>query len=139
MFRTKFAVRYSETDQMGVVHHSRYFPWFEAARTDFFQASGYSYAQVEKDGVLLPLVDCYCKFLTGAQYGDDVIIEIALTKVGVAKCVFEYRVLRGKDEMLLATGYTTHGFTDHDFRPLNIKKVNPEVYQKLLQMKEADA
>lgn len=138
MFRTKFAVRYSETDQMGVVHHSRYFPWFEAARTDFFKSSGYSYAQVEKDGVLLPLVDCYCKFLTGAQYGDDVIIEIALIKVGVAKCVFEYRVLRGGDEQLLATGYTTHGFTDREFRPLNLKKVNPSVYQRLLQMKEAD-
>ena len=137
MFQTTFPVRYSETDQMGVVHHSRYFPWFEAARTEFFKSCGYSYAQVEADGVLLPLVDCYCKFLTGARYGDDVTIETALTKVGVAKCVFEYRVLRTSDSVLLATGYTTHGFTDPSFRPLNLKKVNFKVYEKLLKMKEA--
>ncbi len=138
MFRTQFAVRYSETDQMGVVHHSRYFPWFEAARTEFFKAYGYSYAQVEADGVLLPLADCYCKFTSGAKYGDDVIIEASLAKVGVAKCVFEYRVLRAGSEELLASGYTTHGFTDKNFRPHNLKKVNPDVYKRLLQMKEAD-
>ncbi len=134
MFSTKLAVRYSETDQMGVVHHSRYFPWFEVARTEFFKSSGMSYDEVERRGVMFPLVDCYCKFIEGAKYGDEVEIEVALEKLGVAKCKFVYRVLRCGDGRLLATGYTTHGFTALDFRPLNIKKANPEVYEMLCKL-----
>ena len=37
---TKLSVRYSETDMMGIVYHSRYYPWFEVARTDFIKAAG---------------------------------------------------------------------------------------------------
>lgn len=134
MFSTKLTVRYSETDRMGVVHHSRYFPWFEVARGEFFASSGMSYAEVERRGVMFPLVDCYCKFIEGARYGDEVEIEVLLEKLGVAKCRFAYRVLRCGDKKLLATGYTTHGFTDHSFRPLNVKKSNPEVYEMLSKL-----
>lgn len=135
MFRTKITVRYAETDRMGVVHHSRYFPWFEVGRTEFFKWSGMTYDEVESQGVLLPLVDCYCKFIKGAQYGDDVWIEVSLTKLGVAKCMFEYRVIRFSDDELLATGYTTHGFTTHDFIPINLKKSYPEIYDNLLELR----
>ncbi|MEG2380910.1 MAG: thioesterase family protein [Oscillospiraceae bacterium] len=135
MFRTKITVRYSETDRMDVVHHSRYFPWFEVGRTEFFKDSGMSYAEVEKAGVLLPLVDCYCKFIIGAKYPDDIWIEVSLTKLGVAKCTFEYNVIRCIDDVLLAKGYTTHGFTTTDFSPVNIKKNYPEIYKNLLVLR----
>ncbi|MBO5364055.1 MAG: acyl-CoA thioesterase [Clostridia bacterium] len=131
MFRTKIQVRYCETDRMGVVHHSRYFPWFEVGRTEFFKSSGMSYDQVEQQGVLLPLVDCYCKFMQGAVYGDDVWVEVTLAELGVAKCKFSYRVIRTSDETLLATGTTTHGFTSPEFKPLNLKKAYPEIYRLL--------
>ena len=32
-------VRYAETDQMGIAHHSNYAVWFEVARTDFIKAA----------------------------------------------------------------------------------------------------
>lgn len=38
---THLTVRYAETDMMGIVHHSRYYPWFEVARTDFIKKIGY--------------------------------------------------------------------------------------------------
>ena len=37
---THLVVRYAETDMMGIVHHSRYYPWFEQARTDFVKKIG---------------------------------------------------------------------------------------------------
>lgn len=131
MFRTKIQVRYCETDRMGVVHHSRYFPWFEVGRTEFFKATGLSYDEIERRGVLLPLVDCGCKFIHGAQYGDEVWVEVRLETVGVAKCRFTYRVERAADGMLLAEGHTTHGFTTPAFKPLNLKKTHPEIYTLL--------
>ncbi len=131
MFRTKITVRYAETDSMGVVHHSRYFPWFEVGRTEFFKTCGMSYREVEERGVLLPLLDCYAKFIRGAKYQDDVWIEVSLRRLGAAKCVFDYKIIRCDDECLLAEGYTTHGFTDRDFKPLNLKKKHPEIYAAL--------
>ena len=131
MFKTKINVRYAETDRMGVVHHSRYFPWFEVGRTEFFKSLGESYDDIEKQGVLLPLVDCYAKFIQGARYGDDVWIEVQLKKVGVAKCEFSYNVRRVTDDVILAEGFSTHGFTTPDFKPINLKKTYPEVYELL--------
>lgn len=138
MFRTKIQVRYCETDRMGVVHHSRYFPWFEVGRTEFFKSSGMSYDEVEKQGVLLPLVDCYSKFHTGARYGDEVWIEVKIAKMGVAKIVFEYRILRAEDDCLLAEGYTTHGFTTENFKALNLKKTHPNIYSVLEGLARGD-
>lgn len=135
MYRTKLEVRYCETDRMGIVHHSRYFPWFEVGRTEFIKQSGMTYDAIEKMGVWLPLVDCYCKFVQGAQYGDSVWIEVRLEDLGVAKCRFGYRVLRVDNEELLATGYTTHGFTTPELKPLNLKKSFPELYLALSDLR----
>lgn len=135
MFQTKIAVRYCETDRMGVVHHSRYFPWFEVGRTEFFRQTGMTYDQMEQMGIWLPLVDCYSKFYQGARYGDTVCIEVSLEELGVAKCKFSYRIVREEDGILLATGYTTHGFTTPELKPLNVKKQFPEVYQMLMNLR----
>ncbi len=135
MFRTKIQVRYCETDRMGVVHHSRYFPWFEVGRTEFFKTSGLSYDEVERKGVLLPLTDCSCHFICGARYGDDIWVEVTLEHLGVAKCSFSYRIIRVSDEKLLATGSTTHGFTTPELKPLNLKKSYPEIYQYLCDLR----
>lgn len=138
MFRTKLQVRYCETDRMGVVHHSRYFPWFEVGRTEFFKTSGMSYDEIEKKGVWLPLVDCYCRFYCGARYGDEVWIEVCLKELGAAKCKFGYRVIRVSDEALLASGSTTHGFTTPEMKPINLKKKEPAIYQLLLSLQEGE-
>ncbi len=138
MFKTKITVRYCETDKMGVVHHSRYFPWFEVGRTEFFKQTGLSYNAIEKQGILLPLADCYCKFLQGAVYGDEITIAVSLESLGVAKCKFAYQILRAEDEALLATGYTTHGFTTPGLKPLNLKKTFPEIYHLLEGLRGED-
>ena len=64
---TKIITRYSETDQMGIVHHSNYAVWFEAGRTDFFKKVGFSYKEIEGRGILLPLYEMNCKFKSPAR------------------------------------------------------------------------
>ena len=59
--QTRLTVRYAETDMMGVVHHSRYYPWFEQARTDFIKETGLTYSDMERMGILLPLIETGCK------------------------------------------------------------------------------
>lgn len=122
--------RYAETDQMGIIHHSVYPVWFEAARTEFIKASGITYTQLEKNGVMLPLSELSCKYINPLHYEDDVIIEVTIKKVSYAKITFGYRVFL-KDK-LMAEGSTTHGFVNSEtFKPVNIKKIMPNFYEKL--------
>jgi acyl-CoA thioester hydrolase len=53
--KTTLTVRYAETDQMGIVHHSNYAIWFEMGRTDFIKQFSVSYSNIEERGVLIPL------------------------------------------------------------------------------------
>lgn len=131
MVDVNIEVRYGETDKMGVVYHSRYFPWFEIAREKLLEESGMRYAELEKEGIMLPLVDCYCRFRRGAKYGDTVTVTAELVKLGAATCKFSYTVKRFEDGELLAEGYTSHGFVDDDFVPVNVKKAFPKLYQIL--------
>lgn len=134
----KLTVRYAETDMMGIVHHSRYFPWFEAARTEFIKQTGVSYTQMEKSGILLPLSEAGAKYIKGLLYEDVVIVTTRLEQLTVARCRFAYEVYRESENCreLCAKGFTMHGFTDAEFKPINLKKKNPELWDKLNDLVE---
>lgn len=129
--KTKLTVRYAETDQMAIVHHSNYPVWYEAGRTDFIKAMGMSYSQIEAEGILFPLLELHCKYIQAAKYEDVVIIETTLTKLSMVKAEFSYKVFRESDGVLLNTGSTIHGMVTKELRPVNMKKAKPEIYTLL--------
>ena len=128
---TLLEVRYAETDMMGIMHHSRYYPWYEVARGDFIKLFGGSYRELEEEGVLMPLTESHSKYIQGLQYDDEAEIICKLTELSVAKCKFEYEVYRKADGKLVNKGYTKHGFVDENFRPVNLKKKNPKAWELL--------
>lgn len=131
--KTKLTVRYAETDQMAIVHHSNYPVWYEAGRTDFIRAMGMSYSKIEAEGILFPLLELHCKYIQAAKYEDVVIIETTLTKLSMVKAEFSYKVYREGDGVLLNTGSTIHGMVTKELRPVNMKKAKPEIYTMLEQ------
>lgn len=129
--KTRIRPRYSETDQMGIIYHANYFPWFEVARTTFLKARGMSYREMEKLGIYLPVIEVNCKYISSALYDDDLTIEVWMDAFRGSRMKFHYRILR-EDQKLLATGYTEHVFFDKNKqRPVNLRKSYPEVYQLL--------
>ena len=54
---TEIEARYQETDKMGVIYHGNYATWFEVARTDYIRKLGFSYADMEKTGIISPVTD----------------------------------------------------------------------------------
>ncbi len=128
---THVEVRYAETDQMGIVHHSNYAVWFEAARTALFRQQGTSYADIEKAGAMLPLYELQCRFIAPAQYGDTVAVEARVNQMTRTRMVFDYTVRRASDGTVLATGSTAHAWTSRDLRPANAAKLIPELFQRL--------
>jgi acyl-CoA thioester hydrolase len=133
--RTAIKVRYSETDRMGIVHHSRYFPWFEVGRSEFIAAAGMTYSQVEEAGLLFPLIESGAKYIEGAVYEDDLIIRTVLAGLGKVRCRFEYEVIRVRDQKTIATGFTEHAFVDASFHPVNAKKKFPKIWSILDEAK----
>ena len=131
---TRLTVRYAETDMMGIVHHSRYYPWFEVARTDWVKKTGYTYSEMERLGVLLPLTETQCKYHYGLRYEDEVLVTCRVSKLTVARIEFEYEVFREKDMLKVSEGVTKHGFTDSSLRPINLKKANPMIWEKLNEL-----
>lgn len=126
-FETTIKVRYQETDQMGVAHHSVYPVWYEEARTDFIkQCLKISYSDVEKMGVMFPLSKISCKYIKPAFYEDVLIVKTYLKNLTSVKLEFEYEIY--KDSELINTGYTEHPFVSKDFKLINLKKQNLKLF-----------
>lgn len=111
-------VRYSETDQMGTFYNSRALEWFECGRTEYSHAIGIPYAEMERRGVLLPLVEAHVRYRGRARYDDR--LEIATTAVmeGRARVRFENRITNADTGSAIADGYTIHAVTDPAGRPI---------------------
>ena len=94
-------VRYAETDQMGVVYHSNYFPYFESARAESIRHLGFTYADMEKMGVIMPVVDVHCRYLRPAIYDDLLTIKTLLKELPIHhKIEFHHEVFNEKNELL---------------------------------------
>ena len=133
--KTSFKVRYVETDKMGIVHHSNYYPWFEIGRGEFIKETDISYKDMEEQGILMPLAESYCKYIVPAKYEDLVTIETWIETLSPVKVIFNYKVIREEDGALLAKGSTTHAFVNSDFKIINIKKLNNIIWDKINELK----
>jgi acyl-CoA thioester hydrolase len=90
-----FRVRYSETDQMGVVYHAHYLPWCEVGRTELIRRIWKSYADVERDeGVLLAVTDVSLRYHASARYDDVVRVTTTLEQVRSRAISFTYLIER---------------------------------------------
>lgn len=128
---TKIKVRYVETDRMGIVHHSNYYSWFEVARGEFITDTGMTYSDMEEEGIMMPVLESSCKYIQAAKYEDILIIQAWIHEINGAKAIFNYKVIREKDNKIIATGSTKHAFVNNKFKIVNIKKVKPDIWNKL--------
>ena len=108
---TKTRIRYSETDQMGVVYHGNYAQFFEMGRTEWLRSLGVTYKDMEISGIMLPFISLKCNFIKSALYDDVLTVETKLKKEPLVKIEFDY-VIRNKNKEILCTGNTVLAFMD---------------------------
>ena len=126
---TEIRVRYAETDQMGIVHHSNYYVWFELGRSELCRAKGFSYRDMEaKDGALLVVTESNCRYKSAAFYDDFLTIRTNVEKIRSRSIVFAYEIYRAEDDKILAVGKTLHIVTDRNSKIISF----PEKYKNLL-------
>ena len=126
-----FRVRYAETDAMGVVHHSRYVPWFEMGRTEFIRAHGYTYRQLEEMGVLLAVIELNARYRAAARYDDPILLTTRLVEFGRVKLRFAYQVYNEASGQLLCEAETVHAYIGRDGRPIRITSQFPAAWAQL--------
>ena len=120
-------VRYVETDQMGIAHHTHYFSWMEAARAELLRQGGLSYKNLEERGYTLPVREAYCRYRKGLKYDEIVIVHAEFLVIGEARLKVGYKIYRKEDNELAAEGYTVHPFIDSSGKIVK----TPDFFKKL--------
>ena len=128
--RSRFRVRYAETDQMGMVYYANYLVWMEVGRTDFCRDCGFSYWDLEREEhAYLTVAEANCRYLAPARYDDEIFVETELSRLSSRIIEFSYRIKNG--ETLLAEGRTVHVVVGRDGKPRSL----PERYRELLKLR----
>ncbi|BFL12897.1 acyl-CoA thioesterase [[Clostridium] hylemonae] len=115
-------VQYYETDQMGIVHHSNYIRWFEEARTDLMAQMGMGYEEMEKRGIMSPVLSVEADYLRMVHFGDTVAINAYIKEYNGIKMTIVYEVVDEKTEMVHCRGLTRHCFINESGRPVSLKQ-----------------
>jgi|SRR5579863_316926 acyl-CoA thioester hydrolase len=113
---TELRVRYAETDQMGVVYHANYLIWCECGRTEYIREAGTPYAQLERDGVSLAVVDATMRCHAPARYDELIRIETSLTEVRSRTLTFDYLITRAETGERLVSATTVLASIDSQGR-----------------------
>ena len=125
---TTFPVRYAETDQMQIVHHSNYVVWMEEGRSEFMRQSGADYADVERGGHLFAVTDIQVRYLASAHYGERVTVRTWVQDLRSRQLTFGYEIVNASTGMVLVTGTSEHLCLDRQGNVIRI----PDQWRELL-------
>ena len=101
-------VRFAETDQMGVVHHSEYVVWFEAGRVAWMAAAGMPYTEIAGAGYNFAVADLQCRYRNAIRFGDAVQVITRLGSLRSRQIEFVYEIRNRQSGVLYADGHTRH-------------------------------
>ena len=118
----RLRVRFAETDQMGVAHHSSYVLWMEAARVEWLRERGISYVEMERSGVSLAVSSVNINYRAAARFDDEVEVETKLVEGKSRRFRYVYRLTRANDNTLLATAETTHTPVERSGRAIRLSR-----------------
>ncbi|AWW30137.1 acyl-CoA thioesterase [Echinicola strongylocentroti] len=110
---TQVRVRYAETDQMGYVYYGNYAMYFEVARVESLREAGFSYKDMEDQGVIMPVLESYSKYLKPGRYDELLTIKTTIKEIPGVKIRFEYDIFNEAEE-LIHKGHTLLTFLKKD-------------------------
>lgn len=98
---TTVRVRYGEVDQMGFLYYGNYALYYEVGRASMIREAGYPYSEMEKDGIVMPVVKMSSKFLRPARYDELITVETVLKELLVHPFVtFHHRLFNERGELI---------------------------------------
>lgn len=102
------AVRFAETDLMGVVHHAAYIVWFELGRIAWLDAAGVPYKEIAATGHHFAVTGIHAAYRASCSFGDSVVVETSLSQLRSRQVAFAYELRHAVDDTLLVSGSSEH-------------------------------
>jgi acyl-CoA thioester hydrolase len=106
---TQIRVRYAETDQMSYVYYGNYAMYFEVGRVEAMRKIGFSYKEMEDNGIMMPVLESHYTYLKPGKYDELLTIKTRIPSLPGVKIKFEYEVINEQNE-LITKGWTTLAF-----------------------------
>lgn len=131
MYQSEITIRarYGETDQMGYVYYGNYASYYEVARVESLRKLGLSYRELEKMGVMMPVLENHSRFLAPAVYDENLKVVTIIRQKPSVRIKFEYEIYNEHNK-LIHTGETLLAFVNKasgkPCRP-------PDVFESLLK------
>ena len=114
---------------MGVVHHSNYIRIFEETRIHFLNEAGLPFAQIESQGILMPVLSVECRYKRPLVFDELFAVYPKIIKFNGTTLHLEYRMISRKTGEVCVEGSSSHCFTDLDMKPLRTKNKYPDIYK----------
>ena len=111
-------VRFSETDAMGIVHHSRYLPYLEEARVEYLRAIGHPYDALRAEGVDIAVLEAAVQYRQPLRF--DEVVRVHLVLGAATRTTFQIAYLLTVGEQARATAVTVHGCVTAAGRPVRL-------------------
>lgn len=134
----RIRVRYGETDQMGHAYYANYLFWFEQARGALCRARGFTYKQLEAQGVFLPVVEVNIRYKGEVKYDDWIQVKVWVSEIRRAAIQFMYEVTNETTGKVCTEGFTWHVFMGTERKaiscPPEVRALldrNPDEYETL--------
>ena len=128
----KIRVRYKDTDQMGIVHHSNYIVYYEVARVAALRAWGMPYDEMEKSGIISPILEIGSKYIQPAYFDEEITVRVIIEELPMVRLKVRYE-LYNEAGTLINTGHTWLGFLSAESRrPCRAPQYVVEKMEKLM-------
>jgi acyl-CoA thioester hydrolase len=89
----EYRIPYPEVDRLNVVHHGHYAKYYEIGRLEAMRTLGWSYKQMEDDGIGLFVAEIRSKFLRPARYDDIIKIRTSIPELPGRRILFETEII----------------------------------------------
>ena len=103
-------IYYKDVDQMGIVYYSRYLEYFEQSRTELLASIGLGVTDVEKKGIMLPVILSHCEYSIGAKFEQEITVRAKISSIPRSRLHIDYYVFINNEREILVSGYTEHAF-----------------------------
>ena len=116
-YKHNLKVFYRDIDSMGIVYYSRYFEFFEEARTELLNSIGMNITSIEKNGIFLPVISAHCDYKKGLKLQQNFTIETIILEIPKVILKINYKIYIENRANYIVKGYTEHAFTKINGKP----------------------
>ena len=116
-------IYYKDVDQMGIVYYSRYYEYFEEARTELLTSIGLDVAEVEKRGIRLPVISSHCDYKKGAKFEQNILVRASIDSRPKSKLHIDYFVFTEDEKNFIVNGFTEHAFVNKRGKAIRAPKM----------------